>query len=504
MSETMARPRKITGLNKLFEEIERSTLASQRNKKPKLIWFKSNSILDYFKKQFHQHNTCFFVDVLRDIPNAKYFLCHRYLDQMNHDILKCCVSLQKEIDAPVIYFANEYERRNRPVWLSELYDEIELNVRSAIILNHMFTGNYLQDNIGHEVINLFLDDNAQHYVYLCRDGKFNRDDVFVEYVVQVYRPVNTKHTLQILNIASDVTPYSAKMSAMYGGHKVEEIFRFNNSQQDVCATFCSGSTLVPAQPVYLWTADESKEDDKMGEVINGINPSRQLHEYIYEELDEFGCSKKMTNYSRLKHLIEYGIDVCNEENLSKVDINIDTSTSFAEIYGILGRELPFSDAFKYFILKYPDSFLKFMVKSGYVDFENEHVKDVYREFQHMDIVVVCDKHWVVIENKIFSDINGKKGKQLSDYSKKIVDISQENKIQFVKMLLLPDHNKLSIKDDDWSVVKYSEVYRFIESEYLGESNTEINEFLKALKPHTEIDFNYSLMHKRFVRAISKC
>ena len=39
------------------------------------------------------------------------------------------------------------------------------NRRRAIILNHMFTRNYLGDNIGHEIIILFSDDKRKQYIY---------------------------------------------------------------------------------------------------------------------------------------------------------------------------------------------------------------------------------------------------------------------------------------------------------------------------------------------------
>ena len=37
-----------------------------------------------------------------------------------------------------------------------------------ILLNRMYAGNYLNDdyNIGHEVINLFKDDNGRNYIYV--------------------------------------------------------------------------------------------------------------------------------------------------------------------------------------------------------------------------------------------------------------------------------------------------------------------------------------------------
>lgn len=42
----------------------------------------------------------------------------------------------------------------------------------TIILNKMYTGNYLETggNISHEVINLFKSDNGNNYIYLLSDG----------------------------------------------------------------------------------------------------------------------------------------------------------------------------------------------------------------------------------------------------------------------------------------------------------------------------------------------
>lgn len=39
---------------------------------------------------------------------------------------------------------------------------------NTIILNRMYAGSYLDEdeNIGHEVINLFRDDNGSNYIYI--------------------------------------------------------------------------------------------------------------------------------------------------------------------------------------------------------------------------------------------------------------------------------------------------------------------------------------------------
>ena len=42
---------------------------------------------------------------------------------------------------------------------------------STIILCKMYAGRYLEENIGHEVINLFRADNDNNYVYINDDGR---------------------------------------------------------------------------------------------------------------------------------------------------------------------------------------------------------------------------------------------------------------------------------------------------------------------------------------------
>ena len=48
---------------------------------------------------------------------------------------------------------------------------------NEIIINRMFSGNYLEneDNIGHEIINLYKDDNGRNYIYLLAGGDYQKD-----------------------------------------------------------------------------------------------------------------------------------------------------------------------------------------------------------------------------------------------------------------------------------------------------------------------------------------
>ena len=45
----------------------------------------------------------------------------------------------------------------------------------SIVLNVMYTGTFLNENMGHEVINLFKDDQNNHYLYLNPYGNFSKE-----------------------------------------------------------------------------------------------------------------------------------------------------------------------------------------------------------------------------------------------------------------------------------------------------------------------------------------
>ena len=47
-------------------------------------------------------------------------------------------------------------------------------LKSGIVVNRMFVGDYLTSNLGHEIINLFQADNGKHYLYLNAYGNFDK------------------------------------------------------------------------------------------------------------------------------------------------------------------------------------------------------------------------------------------------------------------------------------------------------------------------------------------
>ena len=273
----------INSLKKLDSIVDSYFLKEERPLKPILIWFKSKLILDNFKKKLlERHKDVQSVYDFSSNPsfhliNSQRILFHRDTNQMDDDCLKFCSDLLK--NNLVIYLANEYERKNRPSSLYDSFDEIDCQVKNVIILNHMFTGKYLNKNIGHEIINLFSDDNDEQYIYLCKDGKFTPDDRFVEHVIQVRRPDKTKGTLEIINIASKLNEYEEDNEPpTYGKKSIYEIFKQNQAQQEKCITFKANLMRKPKKHLYIWEGKNPENSTMEGVNLKDFSPSQQMRE----------------------------------------------------------------------------------------------------------------------------------------------------------------------------------------------------------------------------------
>ena len=46
--------------------------------------------------------------------------------------------------------------------------------KNVIVLNRMYVGKYIFNNLGHEIINMYAADNGNHYLYLNATGNFEK------------------------------------------------------------------------------------------------------------------------------------------------------------------------------------------------------------------------------------------------------------------------------------------------------------------------------------------
>ena len=390
--------------------------------------------------------------------------------------------------------------------------------QQIIILNFMFSGDYLEDNIGHEIINMYKSDSKKQYVYLCQDGRFNTATypiACIKHIVFVRR-TEIPHELEILGFTDGSLTYipvesELQKTVRYGNRTLGEIFSHNNKQQNVNLTF-------EAENIYRLKPDSSnryisKKDDK-----KIFNSSRLLRTYIKSEDDS-------KDYERLSSIIET-IKKQNEYmNLDTLNILEDTELTTTEIYGILNRELSYSNALKFFIDRYPEKFKMFFENISGKNDIGRYVK-TFREWRNIDLIVEFEKYVFVIENKIFSKINGvardESGKiikdQLDKYYNIINRINEDEKykeeydqISYLNLpedqklffVLYPDHNQINHGHNKWTNILYSQLKSFLDEIDDGK-DPYLTDFRRSIAYHSESDYNYILMRKRFLRAIKNC
>ena len=75
----------------------------------------------------------------------------------------------------------------------------------SIVLNVMYNGKYLNENMGHEVINLFKDDKERNFLYLNPYGNFSSTPKRkVEKMLMVI-PVPKKNMFEVVALATGLT-----------------------------------------------------------------------------------------------------------------------------------------------------------------------------------------------------------------------------------------------------------------------------------------------------------
>lgn len=189
--------------------------------------------------------------------------------------------------------------------------EKEIN---GIVLNRMYSGEYLRENLGHEVINLYQADNGNHYLYLLDYGTFDRKyKEKINYMLMIRYIDTAKY--KIIGLACGLTDTlnesdelifenqehfhsNGKESVCYGGVNVFDIFKLNQSYQDTCITYKAEEVFVPKQEKFIEIdlRNSSKQyfmpTDERYEEFYEIIKDESLWEKTEKKVDKFNAKTK--------------------------------------------------------------------------------------------------------------------------------------------------------------------------------------------------------------------
>ncbi|MBR0419997.1 MAG: hypothetical protein IJI66_12610 [Erysipelotrichaceae bacterium] len=384
------------------------------------------------------------------------------------------------------------------------------NNSKTIVIDRMYAGSYLDDNIGHEIINTYQTDAGENYIYINPWGIINQKAKNTEYVLLV-RLIN-QHCMEVLAYAGDLQlllsdkalegkqkdageidskrqlDLVADNKIMYGGVYLNNLL--SEQRNTVFVTFRSNRYRMARKQFYIVdTKEEIKNENHF--YIPGINFSKQsLRMYFYENEHERA-------YKELKRIIEEMDLWQNKNNSRAVDLNkpTDDTSNILDIIKKTDDELSYSNWISYYLDNDPKLFCSFAEEVLGVSMNTSPI--IRREYFNIDIWLEDKDNVVVIENKLKSGINGVdsdrhdiKSDSIQSQLSKYVEIAEKEADGRTPhyYIFLPDYSypdeelKKYTQGEKYQIIRYSSLYNFF-----GNISCELpyySDFIKALKKHT--------------------
>lgn len=386
-----------------------------------------------------------------------------------------------------------------------------------ILVNQLFAGKYLDEgeNIGHEVINLFKDDDGNNNLFITPSGRISGHDL--EYILFV-RNVSARKTVQVVGLAKDFSSITNEESkrVRYAGVSLDQIFSNNmyHGESDSFAdhiSFRAGTFWLPSRPIQITIDNDYDSEDyliRLDSTRRVITP-QGMREY-------YSAKEDAAAYAQLKAFIEDGKlwerDNTTEKIFPEGAVQ-NRNPSFLEVIRKEDDENIFSNLLAYFFQYSHRSFQRFAEDPKLLNIPAMSASfAVYRETKYrVDLWVESEKDIIVIENKIKSGINGVVGdySQLDTYREAAEREAEKNNKNTHFFLFAPDYAILDLAKYDsnnvYRIVRYSDIYRF----FVNESETYISDrafpdFLRGLKRHTLTlaELQFDTMRSRLLRKIN--
>lgn len=391
-------------------------------------------------------------------------------------------------------------------------------MKGTIAIIRMYSGNYLNDNLGHEIINLFISDDGKHFVY-ATPADLGKEDVvnafFVYYLhgTGMAEVIGCARGLKVVNLGSKDSD-----NICYGGKTLKEIFS-KDTFQDLLVSYEAENVYTPSKPLYI------KYTEK--DIARVHNSSSKIVQNISDVID--------LKYTKVgQHLTSYVSNVEDCESLNRVlndnSIWIECTSmvdriqlktpkrTFMEICNKENDEVAYSNAIAHFLRKYPELLCAWM-KLHKIELTSANIK-IERESERIDLLIYDENNIIVVENKILSGINGINGIscQLDSYWNAIMNRSNGGNLKYLPVgatanffVLVPDYydeRRISLFDEQkhYEIIKYSELFGIC-NDFVGFEpychDEYFVEFVEILQKHARPrnDSIYIEMKRRFYERI---
>ena len=362
------------------------------------------------------------------------------------------------------------------------------------IFNKIFTGSYLEHNLGHELINFIKTENNERYVYINPWGERSKKAAeSTEYALHIMGiTYETEKYYELVAVSKikkeDESIYdrdvriekmnSKNKNLIFEGHHLCDIF--TDSKAHVYS-FAAEKFYIPKNGIRIFFKVNVEEDTIPSEP-EVLYKDEKTNNTIYKisvkcNPQRNRCYSKTIDKTVLKDLVEPGKYL--EENNDNIVLDKDEQC-FAVISDRTNLEDSTSNQIAYFLNRDKN------ILNSFIDLINKHLTDdkiskkeifeIKREDDHVDLLLVSDKHVIVIENKIDSNINGEKESnkeqkesQLSSYYKSVTEDKRfewidKSNIHF--FILQPQYSSITreklndeyLNGKEYEIIYYDELY----------------------------------------------
>ncbi len=381
----------------------------------------------------------------------------------------------------------------------------------CIILNKPFIGGYIDqsnENEAHELINFFLDDRGNHFIYCNPYGQnvsnaekkeikyliftsASKDKSFyIEYIVEIKKTLHnqpmpkaadrnkTKINERVESAKKEITENIKEFGydnglkdITYGNIPITELF--TDSIKVIPITFLAKTIYKVVKPIKVGNSEN-------GEDFFDYNFQRNFG-YVSEK------TKKPHAYNKLVSEIEKAIKGCNVEKISLSKFNINgvvgkIKPTFMDLISMYRQEECYTQIL-YKLFKYKKEnikeFLEFAKKKGDLPKSPTEDLDIKAEYAiekvgRLDLYAFNDNENFIIENKVDSGINYVKREneqvdQLTRYydyfeglnpkKNTYILLAPNEKVSYLKAEVNNLNTKQAVKDA-YHVVGYKTIYGF--------------------------------------------
>lgn len=405
---------------------------------------------------------------------------------------------------------------------------------NKILISKMYSGEFIEKELGHECINFVKADNGRHYVFVNSHGVVavehyehtvsaillvkRIDKYTVSILAKVTPKVLDEDMLEFLRCKdreqqkTKIKKYIADNGIAYAGVSLNDMFDDKDAECSFSPiSYEAEQMYLPKNELYLTKDKTHKDKENYIYFSEGTIESISSHWFYCEKDETADAFSAITKYLNDEKLWE---------KFTPPALEVEDTPYFISILRKEYDEICYSNMFKHFFCIDRNVFKEFAKEILKIDISTDYT--VEREKYNMDLLIQDNRNIIVIENKINSGVNGRNPdpgnkqnettqfeSQFEKYQEKAEEIAKEkglNKENTHLFIFFPDHNKSDWSEftsKKWEQIKYSQIHKFYEENKIDCKYFE--EFLYALKLHKgeSSDFKSEIMHIRLMNMLKE-